>query len=57
MAKVQKILVILLFVALGLFIVLGALVLSAEREQREGLSEGGGVLQVMRLARVLGLFF
>ena len=36
---------------------LRALVLRAEREDREGLSEGGGVLQVMRLARVSGLFF
>ena len=36
---------------------LGALVLRAEREEREGLSEGGGVLQVMRLARELGTFF
>ena len=35
----------------------GALVLSAEREEREGLSEGGGVSQVMRLARELGTFF
>ena len=36
---------------------LGDLVLRTEREQREGLSEGGGVLQVMRLARELGTFF
>ena len=35
---------------------LGALVLRAEREERDGLSEGGGVLQVMRLARELGTF-
>ena len=36
---------------------LGALVLRAEREERECLSERGGVLQVMRLARELGRFF
>ena len=35
---------------------LGALVLRAEREERECLSERGGVLQVMRLARELGTF-
>ena len=39
------------------WVFLGALVSRAEREEREGLSEGGGVLQVMRLAHELGLFF
>ena len=41
----------------GVLGVSGALVLRAEREEREGLSEGGGVLQVMRMARELGTFF
>ena len=36
---------------------LGALVLRAEREEKDGLSEGGGVLQVMRLARESGSVF
>ena len=36
---------------------LGDLVLRTEREQREGLSEGGGISQVTCLARDLGRFF
>ena len=36
---------------------LGDLVFRTEREQREGLSEGGGISQVTCIARDLGRFF